>query len=365
MNQNIRVELGERSYDIAIGTHLLTGVCRIIENLSLAEGYAVVVSNPTVFGLYGDQLCSTLLGRHSRVDSFLWPDGENHKSLEQLNLLFTHLLERQADRRTVLYALGGGVVGDMTGFAAACYQRGIEFVQIPTTLLSQVDSSVGGKTGVNHVLGKNMIGAFHQPAQVICDVSTLLSLPPREFNSGLAEVIKYGAIADNSFFEWLETRVDALLARDAETLIETVARCCQIKADVVAKDERESGLREILNFGHTFGHAIETGLGYGVWLHGEAVAAGMVMAAELSTRLGMTPRHDANRLRELIRRAQLPVAGPREMTAESYLPYMRVDKKARAGAIRYVLIGALGNASTRPVDDAAVVEAISACLEAE
>lgn len=362
MKQNILLELGERSYDIVVGSDLLGDSACFQGGPSVRSAHACIVSNSTVLPIHGASLRSVVAELHVKVSEFCWPDGEQHKTLAQLDHLFTHLLEAQADRKTILYALGGGVVGDMAGFAAACFQRGIKFVQIPTTLLSQVDSSVGGKTGVNHPLGKNMIGAFYQPTRVVCDVATLLTLPAREFNSGLAEVIKYGAIADLPFFEWLERQMEALILRDQGVLIETVARCCRIKADVVAKDEREAGLREILNFGHTFGHAIETGLGYGKWLHGEAVAAGMVMAAELSVSVGLMAKADATRLCALIERAHLPTLGPSEMPAASYLPLMRVDKKARAGEIRYVLVDGLGRARTQTASDDDVMAAITRCL---
>ena len=267
----------------------------------------------------------------------------------------------------VLYALGGGVIGDMTGFAAACYMRGVDFVQVPTTLLAQVDSSVGGKTGINHPLGKNMVGAFHQPRLVICDLSTLDTLPARELAAGIAEVIKYGPIADMELFAWLEEHMDALLARDPQALAHAVKRSCEIKAQVVGADEREAGLRAILNFGHTFGHAIEAGMGYGTWLHGEGVAAGMVMAAELSCRLGMVDAPFVQRLRTLIARAGLPVRGPvldKHDNAGRYLELMRVDKKAEGGEIRFVLIDQPGRAVLRAAPDALVREVIDACCEA-
>ncbi|MBZ0226793.1 MAG: 3-dehydroquinate synthase, partial [Comamonas sp.] len=295
------------------------------------------------------------------------PDGEAFKDWETLNRIFNALLEHQCDRKTVLYALGGGVIGDMTGFAAACYMRGVPFVQVPTTLLAQVDSSVGGKTAINHPLGKNMIGAFYQPRLVICDLSTLDTLPDRELSAGLAEVIKYGPIADMAFFAWLEAHLDAVRARDRAALAHVVRRCCEINAEVVAQDERESGLRAILNFGHTFGHAIETGLGYGAWLHGEGVAAGMVMAAELSRRLGLVDAAFVGRLRALIERAGLPTQGPvldGGDNASRYLELMHVDKKAEAGEIRFVLIDGPGRAVLRAAPDALVREVIDACCAA-
>jgi 3-dehydroquinate synthase len=291
------------------------------------------------------------------------PDGEEHKNWQTLNLIFDALLKNGCDRKTVLFALGGGVVGDMTGFAAACYMRGVPFVQVPTTLLAQVDSSVGGKTAINHPLGKNMIGAFYQPLLVVCDLSTLDTLPQRELSAGLAEVIKYGPIADMAFLEWLETSMDALLARDKDALAHAVRRSCEIKAWVVGQDEREAGLRAILNFGHTFGHAIEAGMGYGAWLHGEGVGVGMLMAAELSLRLGLVDAGFVDRLRTLVQRAGLPLRAPvldAEDNAGRYLALMRVDKKAEAGEIRFVVIDGPGRAAVRAAPDALVREVIDA-----
>jgi 3-dehydroquinate synthase len=273
------------------------------------------------------------------------PDGEEYKTLEVLNRIFDALLAARCDRRTTLIALGGGVIGDMTGFAAASYQRGVPFIQVPTTLLSQVDSSVGGKTGVNHALGKNMIGAFYQPRAVIIDTDTLNTLPDRELASGLAEVIKYGLIRDPEFFAWLEANLDKLLARDAEALAYAIHRSCQNKAEVVAADERESGVRATLNLGHTFGHAIETGLGYGEWLHGEAIAAGMVMAADLSRRLGWLTAAETARIEKLIRRARLPVRAPGSLSPARFLELMAVDKKVLDGRLRLVLLKHLGEAA--------------------
>ena len=310
---------------------------------------------------------SRLRDHYVQIHEIVLPSGESFKDWQTLNLIFDALLTHGCDRKTVLYALGGGVIGDMTGFAAACYMRGVPFVQVPTTLLAQVDSSVGGKTAINHPLGKNMIGAFYQPRLVICDLSTLDTLPERELSAGLAEVIKYGPIADMAFFEWLEANIDALRARDKSALAHVVKRCCEIKAGVVAQDERESGLRAILNFGHTFGHAIETGMGYGVWLHGEGVAAGMVMAAELSRRLAMVDADFVARLRSLIERAGLPTRGAvidRGDNAGRYLELMRVDKKAEAGEIRFVLIDGPGRAVVRSAPDTLVREVIDACCAA-
>jgi 3-dehydroquinate synthase len=272
------------------------------------------------------------------------PDGEEFKTLETLNKVFTDLLEHTFSRQVTIIALGGGVIGDMAGFAAACYQRGVPFIQIPTTLLSQVDSSVGGKTAVNHVLGKNMIGAFYQPQCVIADISTLDTLEDRQLSSGLSEVIKYGIINDLNFFEWLESNMTALMARDSEALIEAVERSCQDKANVVASDELEQGVRALLNLGHTFGHAIETGMGYGKWLHGEAIATGMVMAAELSKRMGWIEQNDVDRISQLLTAANLPTTIPKDMTSAKFMELMAVDKKVQDGKIRLILLKGIGKA---------------------
>ena len=322
-----------------------------------ASAQAVIVSNPTVHALYGTALEGALRPHHGRISHVLLPDGESHKNWSSLNLVFDHLLAHGCDRKTVLYALGGGVVGDMTGFAAATYMRGVPFVQVPTTLLAQVDSSVGGKTAINHPLGKNMIGAFYQPARVICELDTLRSLPPRELSAGLAEVIKYGPIADMAFLDWIEAHLPALRACDGSALAHAVQRSCEIKAWVVGQDERESGLRAILNFGHTFGHAIEAGQGYGAWLHGEAVGCGMVLAAALSAELGLVPADFVARLTRLIERAGLPTRVPR-MAPERWLELMRVDKKAEAGQIRFVVIEAPGRAGLRAAPDETVLRVI-------
>jgi 3-dehydroquinate synthase len=297
--------------------------------------------------------------RFSRVQIIELPDGEAHKNWTTLNTIFEALLASACDRKTVLFALGGGVVGDMTGFAAACYLRGVAYVQVPTTLLAQVDSSVGGKTAINHPLGKNMIGAFNQPLLVVADTDTLETLPQRELVAGLAEVIKYGPIADDGFFAWLEQNIDGLVARDRSALGHAIRRSCEIKAQVVSQDERETGLRAILNFGHTFGHAIEAGLGYGEWLHGEAVGCGMVIAADLSVRVGVIERAYADRIRRLVERAGLPVRAP-DLGVDRYRALMRVDKKADAGAVRFVLIEAPGRAGLHGASDDAVHAAIRA-----
>jgi len=347
----------DRAYEIRIGAGLLNEPASW-QGLPKAAA-AVIVSNETVAPLYAERLRERLLAVYRRVDFVVLPDGEQHKGWESLNRICDHLLGEALDRKTVLFALGGGVIGDMTGFAAAIYMRGVPFIQVPTTLLAQVDSSVGGKTAINHPLGKNMIGAFYQPERVIADLDTLDTLPERELRAGLAEVIKYGPIADAGFLCWIEDNLDALLARDKAVLAYAVRRSCEIKADVVGQDEKEQGLRAILNFGHTIGHAIESGLGYGEWLHGEAVACGMVLAADLSQRMGLMPTDFTARLKALIERAGLPVVPPR-LGVERYLQLMRVDKKAEAGAIRFVLIEALGRAGLHAVPDALIAETLAA-----
>ena len=356
-SRTVSIALGERSYDIVIGAGLLRDPS-VWSGLPDAHT-ALIVSNPTVAPLYAAVLQQVLAPRYRRVLTLELPDGEAHKDWTSLNLIFERLLGEGCDRRTVLFALGGGVVGDMAGFAAACYMRGVPFVQVPTTLLAQVDSSVGGKTAINHPLGKNMVGAFYQPQRVICDLDTLRTLPDRELSAGLAEVIKYGPIADAAFLDWIEAHLDELLAREPTALAYAVQRCCEIKAAVVASDERETGLRAILNFGHTFGHAIEAGLGYGQWLHGEAVGCGMVLASELSVRLGLMPAAFAERMRRLCARARLPVRAP-DLGADRYLELMRVDKKSEGGEIRFIVIEALGRAALRPVPDALVRETLAA-----
>lgn len=358
----VLIELGERSYPILIGSGLLAQPDSYAGLPRAAQ--ALVVSNTTVAPLYVAKLKQALQAHYGHVRVVELPDGEAHKDWQTLNLIFDALLAQACDRKTVLYALGGGVVGDMTGYAAASYMRGVPFVQVPTTLLAQVDSSVGGKTAINHPLGKNMIGAFYQPQRVICDLDTLKTLPERELSAGLAEVIKYGPIADMELLDWLEVNMDALRARDPSALAHAVRRSCEIKASVVGQDEREAGLRAILNFGHTFGHAIEAGMGYGAWLHGEAVGCGMVMAAMLSERLGLIDQVLVQRLKALIARAGLPVTGPQldgQDNAGRYLELMRVDKKAEAGEIRFVVIEAPGRAGVRGAPDALVREVVDAC----
>jgi 3-dehydroquinate synthase len=360
--ETVQIDLGERSYPIVISQGVLAQT-QTWAALPKAAA-AMIVTNDVVAPLYLSALKQVLSQRYAQVHEVVLPDGEAHKDWQTLNLIFDGLLSNGCDRKTVLFALGGGVVGDMTGFAAASYMRGVPFVQVPTTLLSQVDSSVGGKTAINHPLGKNMIGAFYQPQLVVCDLATLDSLPVRELSAGLAEVIKYGPIADMAFFSWLEQNMDALQRRDRAALTHAVKRSVEIKAWVVGQDETEQGLRAVLNFGHTFGHAIEAGMGYGNWLHGEGVAAGMVMAAELSRRLGLVDEVFVARLRSLIERAGLPVRGAVIGTKDNagrYLELMRVDKKSEAGEIRFVLIDGPGKAVVRSAPDALVREVIDAC----
>jgi 3-dehydroquinate synthase len=358
----VQINLAERSYPIVIGSQLL-GQAQTYQKLPKAAT-ALIVSNTTVAPLYAAQLTQALQAHYPKVLLVSLPDGEIYKDWPTLQLIFDALLENGCDRKTVLFALGGGVVGDMTGFAASSYMRGVPFVQVPTTLLAQVDSSVGGKTAINHPLGKNMIGAFYQPVQVVCDLDALQTLPARELSAGLAEVIKYGPIADMAFLDWIEANVDALRAKEPAALAHAIERSCEIKAWVVGQDERESGLRAILNFGHTFGHAMESGLGYGQWLHGEGVGCGMVMAAHLSQRLGLVDSAFVERLTRLIQRAGLPVKGPVLCATDNagrYLELMRIDKKSEGGEIRFVLIDGPGKAVMRAAPDALVREVINAC----
>ena len=340
--RTLSVALGARSYPIHIGRGLVGAAGGILAPL-LATPRVVIVTNPVIAAHWLPPLRASLSAAGIASEAILIPDGEVHKTWATLYDVLTRLLEARAESTTTLVALGGGVVGDVAGFAAATYQRGMPFVQIPTTLLAQVDSSVGGKTGVNHPLGKNMIGAFYQPRAVLIDTACLATLPDRQLVAGMAEVIKYGAIRSEPFLSWLEANVDRILARDGEALAHAIAESCRIKAEIVAADERESGERALLNFGHTFGHAIEAGVGYGEWLHGEAVGAGMVMAASLSARMGLITAEDAARLTRLVARAGLPVEPPR-LGADRYLELMGRDKKVAAGAIRFVLLRALGDA---------------------
>lgn len=359
---NVNVELKERSYPITIDSGLL----------SKPESYAplksgdkvMIVTNPTIAPHYLATVEKSLNELGCQVDSVLLPDGEEYKTLESLNLIFTAMLEKNHNRDSVIIALGGGVIGDVAGYAAASYQRGIRFIQIPTTLLSQVDSSVGGKTAVNHPLGKNMIGAFYQPISVIIDTDTLHTLDKRQLSAGLAEVIKYGAIFDIQFFDWLEENMGHLLALEQSAIEYCIQRCCQLKADVVAKDEKEKGDRALLNLGHTYGHAIETHLGYGKWLHGEGVAVGMLEAAVLSLMLGDLTPNDVARLEKLLMDAVLPTVSPDSMTPEDYLPHMMRDKKVLKGQLRLILLKSLGKAYvTSDVTKEQVLESIERCTQ--
>jgi 3-dehydroquinate synthase len=353
----VNVSLGDRSYPIWIGEGLL-GEGSLWRSV-VAGRQVAVVTNDTVGPLYAERLLATLRQEGLEPILITLPDGEAHKTMAVLGTVFDAMMAHRMERGATVVALGGGVVGDMAGFAAACYQRGVPFVQVPTTLLSQVDSSVGGKTGVNHPLGKNMIGAFYQPQAVFIDMAVLQTLPERELSAGLAEIIKYGASLDRTFFEWLEAQMPALRARAPEALAHAIERSCQIKALVVAQDERESsGRRAILNFGHTFGHAIEAGMGYGQWLHGEAVGCGMVMAACLSEQLGQLAVADRDRIRRLVAAAGLPVEPP-DWSSEAYLEWMSHDKKAAAGQVRYIVLKGLGDAALQPVPSSVVAQAIA------
>jgi len=361
--ESLRVALlsnsGSRSYPIHIGAGLISSAELYAPHL--AGGSAAIVTNDVVAPLYLPPVKKALGG--ARVTEVIVPDGEASKGWQTLNRVFDALLEARCGRDTLVVALGGGVIGDLAGFAAAVYQRGVAFLQVPTTLLAQVDSSVGGKTAINHALGKNMIGAFHQPLAVISDVATLDTLPERELRSGLAEVIKHGFALDAAFVAWLEANVEKLLTRDRAALGYAVKRSCELKARIVAQDERESGSRALLNFGHTFGHAIEAATGYGAWLHGEAVATGMVMAAELSLLMGHLRKTDVGRVRDLLKRAGLPVAGP-ALAPERLMELMALDKKAAKGRTRFVVLEAIGRAALRAdIDDAAVRGAIVAAVQ--
>lgn len=355
--QSLNVDLGERSYPIHIGSGLL-GKPELLQPHIRSKRVAIV-TNTTVAPLYLAQLKASLAGY--RVSTVILPDGEQYKDWPTLHKIFDALLAEQHDRSTTLLALGGGVIGDMTGFAAACYQRGVDFIQVPTTLLSQVDSSVGGKTGINHALGKNMIGAFYQPQVVIIDVDSLASLPAREFSAGMAEIIKYGLIHDVGFLAWLEDNIKPLMAKDRVALSHAIRRSCEIKAEIVSQDERESGIRAILNLGHTFGHAIETEQGYGQWLHGEAVAAGTLMALHMSQLLGWLTAAEVGRGARLLQQAGLPLVPPANMTPEIFLQHMQVDKKALDGQIRLILLPKLGQAVvTADYPDAVLRQALQA-----
>ncbi|WP_241673300.1 bifunctional shikimate kinase/3-dehydroquinate synthase AroKB [Lacisediminimonas profundi] len=358
----LTVDLGERSYPITIGQSLLDDVAGI--EAAVKGPRAAIVTNTVVAPLYLERLKSTLKAAGKSVIEVILPDGEEEKSWPNLMRIYDVLLGEKCDRKTTLLALGGGVIGDMAGFAAATYMRGIPFVQIPTTLLSQVDSSVGGKTAINHALGKNMIGAFYQPQAVIADTTTLNTLPARELSAGLAEVIKHGAIIDVPFFDWIEANIGRLMERDPEALAYAIKRSCEIKAEVVRQDERESGLRAVLNFGHTFGHAIESGLGYGNWLHGEAVGCGMVMAADLSHRLGYLDAGSRDRVKALVRKAGLPVTAP-DLGESRWLELMEVDKKNEGGEIRFILLKPLGTPLITTVPQEALIATLRDCTRPE
>lgn len=356
----VNVDLGERSYPITIGPQLLDRGDLLLPHIQGAR--VAIVTNTIVAPLYLERVVQVLKAAGKQVTSIILPDGEEEKNFASLTKIFDVLLAEKCDRTTTMVALGGGVIGDMTGFAAATYMRGVPFIQIPTTLLAQVDSSVGGKTGINHPLGKNMIGAFYQPQAVIADTGSLNTLPARELSAGLAEVIKHGAIIDAPFFEWIEQNISALMARDPLALAYAIRRSCEIKADVVRQDEREGGLRAILNFGHTFGHAIEAGMGYGVWLHGEAVGCGMVMAADLSCRLGYIDAAARDRLTALVRAAGLPVRAP-DLGEARWLSLMAVDKKNEGGEIRFILMRPLGSPLITPVPQELLLQTLAACCD--
>jgi len=354
----LRVELGDRAYPIHIGAGLAGDAALYAPHVKGRS--AAVVTNETVAPLFAERVEHALAKAGARAIRIVLPDGESFKDWQHLDRIFAALLEARFDRKAVLVAVGGGVVGDMAGFAAASYQRGIAHLQVPTTLLAQVDSSVGGKTAINHPLGKNMIGAFHQPVAVIADTGALATLPAREYAAGIAEVVKYGAIHDVAFLDWIEANAAALRGRDGAALAHAIRRSCEIKADIVAADERESGARALLNFGHTFGHAIESGAGYGNWLHGEAVAAGMALAARLSARLGRIPEAQAKRLVALLESFGLPVKPP-AFPLDTWLTYMGRDKKNEGGRITLILLDALGRASVvRDTPDQALEDLLAA-----
>jgi len=355
--QTLKVELANRSYPIHIGRGLISNADLILPHLK--RKHVAIVTNTTVAPLYLEQLSASLQVAGISVISIILPDGEAYKNSETLNLIYDALLQNRCERSTTLIALGGGVIGDLTGYAAATYLRGVPFIQIPTTLLSQVDSSVGGKTGINHPLGKNMIGAFYQPQLVLADIDTLQTLPSREFSAGMAEVVKYGLIRDPDFFDWLEMHIDQLMALDESSIGEAIYRSCQNKADVVARDEHETGERALLNLGHTFGHAIENAMGYGVWLHGEAVAAGTMMAADLSERMGWLKPEDVKRIYALLTAANLPLEAPK-LGVEKYLDLMQLDKKVADGKIRLVLQQGIGKSViTSDYDEKKLKETLS------
>ncbi|MDP1559317.1 MAG: 3-dehydroquinate synthase [Nitrosomonas sp.] len=365
--QTINVDLATspdpRSYPIHIGCGILEQADLILPYL--AQKRVAIISNTTVAPLYMDKLRASLESYDVASVPIILPDGESYKNWETMNQIFDALLSHSCERNTTIMALGGGVIGDLSGFAAATYLRGVPFIQIPTTLLAQVDSSVGGKTGINHPRGKNMIGAFYQPRLVLADSAALDTLPEREFRSGIAEIIKYGLIRDLVFFEWLELNMARLLARDPETLHEAIRRSCENKAEIVAEDEKENGIRALLNLGHTFGHAIENGMGYGAWLHGEAIAAGIIMAADLSRRMALIGESDVMRIHRIFLQAGLPVTAPK-LSPEKYLQLMALDKKVSAGKIRFILLNRIGEAVIHTdIPVAMLTETIQACATHE
>ncbi|MGX9418047.1 3-dehydroquinate synthase [Vibrio sp. RC27] len=358
--ERITVSLDERSYPISIGAGLFNDPA-LISFLSPKQK-VVIVTNTTVAPLYAERITELVTKHGCQSELLKLPDGEKYKNLDTFNTVMSFLIENNYSRDVVLIALGGGVIGDLVGFAAACYQRGVDFVQIPTTLLSQVDSSVGGKTAVNHPLGKNMIGAFYQPQSVIIDTSCLSTLSDREFASGMAEVIKYGIIYDAELFSWLEQNMESLYSLDQQALSYAIARCCSIKAEVVAQDEKESGIRALLNLGHTFGHAIEAELGYGNWLHGEAVSAGMVMAAKTSLLQGLISERELERIITLLKKAKLPVNTPESMSYDDFIKHMMRDKKVLSGQLRLVLPTGIGQSEVRSDTPENIIEqAIEFC----
>ncbi len=340
--ERINVKLAERSYNILIGAELFDDSAHFS---SISSGkQVVVISNDTVAPLYAERVMNTISSLGCQVSLLELPDGEQYKTLDTFNLIMSYLLEKNYGRDVVIVALGGGVVGDVVGFAASCYQRGVDFIQVPTTLLSQVDSSVGGKTAVNHPLGKNMIGAFYQPKSVVIDINCLSTLPAREFSAGMAEVIKYGIIADADFFDWLDGNMNALFALNPKALTYAISRCCQLKADVVAQDEKESGVRAMLNLGHTYGHAIEAEMGYGNWLHGEAVSVGMHMAALTAQKQGLLSEQDVKKIQAILIKAKLPILAPSSMSIDDFMKHMMRDKKVLAGQLRLILPTSIGSA---------------------
>ena len=357
--QTLKVELANRSYPIHIGRDLISDANLILPHLK--RKHVAIVTNTTVAPLYLDKLSHTLQAAGVTVIPIILPDGEAYKNAETLNTIYDVLLQNRCERSTTLIALGGGVIGDLTGYAAATYLRGVPFIQVPTTLLSQVDSSVGGKTGINHPLGKNMIGAFYQPQVVLADIDTLKTLPAREFSAGMAEVIKYGLIRDADFFDWLEAHIEQLMALQEAAISEAIYRSCQNKAEVVARDEHETGERALLNLGHTFGHAIENAMGYGVWLHGEAVAAGTMLAADLSQRLGWLTAAEVTRIHALLSKARLPLDAPK-LGTEKYLDLMQMDKKVADGKIRLILQQGIGHSVITSDYDAQLLTATLSSL---